>query len=491
MTLRSVAYYFSIVAAVAMLGTVAVGIAIVNGYIVSQHQLSLDLAASIADTTRGLNAAIARDAAISALLAADDAAQTAALAAVNATQTAALTALSDVLQSDFSTLNATIYQEIGYLSSLLNVSSTSASAFLDSITASLQAQLNNRIESVNGVSGDDTTFNVDLVSLSTATLTITPNTTDHTVGLTIHDVITAVQSADDGIAVSTDGNGVSTVTLNAAAINATVDSIVASAVTTVTTLNDTVTTVQSQVDALNATLQVVLAALTDAQAAIVILQTQVSNITTTATPTGAIMPWSGNVSEAAPGGYLLCDGTTYLMVDYALLYAVVGTLYGGDGITTFAVPDLQGTVPVGYKSSGAFNVAMGSVVGAETHTLSTTEIPGHTHTGTVDSDGSHSHTGSTGSPSVSMSHSHDSGIMTNNGGSLPASGTVFYSIGSVDQPGVATLDAYRSGLTDLSHTHGINPDGAHTHTFSTASTGSGGAHAIIQPSTVLQYIIKT
>jgi len=62
-----------------------------------------------------------------------------------------------------------------------------------------------------------------------------------------------------------------------------------------------------------------------------------------AVPTGVLTQFAGAV---APSGYLLCDGALYLQTAYPALFAVLGTAYGGDA-TQFAVPDLQGRMPVG------------------------------------------------------------------------------------------------------------------------------------------------
>lgn len=66
--------------------------------------------------------------------------------------------------------------------------------------------------------------------------------------------------------------------------------------------------------------------------------------------TGMIFPY---VSDTAPSGFLICDGTAVSRTAYAALYAVIGDNYGaGDGSTTFNLPDLQGRVPVGLSEGG-------------------------------------------------------------------------------------------------------------------------------------------
>lgn len=67
-------------------------------------------------------------------------------------------------------------------------------------------------------------------------------------------------------------------------------------------------------------------------------------------PIGAIFPFGGST---APSGYLMCDGSAVSRSDYSALFAVIGTSFGsGDGSTTFNVPDLRETVPVGIGENG-------------------------------------------------------------------------------------------------------------------------------------------
>ena len=95
-------------------------------------------------------------------------------------------------------------------------------------------------------------------------------------------------------------------------------------------------------------------------------------------PTGAVLMWSTNT---APAGYLLCDGTAVSRTTYAALFALVSTTYGvGDGSTTFNLPNLKWSVPVGLDTGQAEFDVMGETGGAKTHTLGTTEIAWHTHT---------------------------------------------------------------------------------------------------------------
>jgi len=77
----------------------------------------------------------------------------------------------------------------------------------------------------------------------------------------------------------------------------------------------------------------------------------------------------------APRGWALCDGQILSIEQNAALFALLGTTYGGDGRTTFALPNLQGLVPV--HQGPEFTI--GQEGGAETETLTLAEIPGHAH----------------------------------------------------------------------------------------------------------------
>lgn len=91
----------------------------------------------------------------------------------------------------------------------------------------------------------------------------------------------------------------------------------------------------------------------------------------------------------APRGWAPCNGTVLSIMQNQALFSILGTTYGGDGRTTFALPDLRGRVAI---SSGMGNgsYSLGQVGGEENHTLIQTEMPAHNHvpqgsTGTPDS----------------------------------------------------------------------------------------------------------
>lgn len=160
-------------------------------------------------------------------------------------------------------------------------------------------------------------------------------------------------------------------------------------------------------------------------------------------PIGVIMPYAG---ASAPTGYLFCDGDAVSRATYSDLFGIIGVTYGaGDGSTTFALPDLRGRVIAGQDDMGGSSAntltnaqadQLGGTLGNETHTLTTTELPAHTHGGLTDIDP--------------------------NGGDG----------GSANDPGIDYVTSNGAGTVS-------------------GSTGGGGAHNNVQPTFILNYIIKT
>ncbi len=94
----------------------------------------------------------------------------------------------------------------------------------------------------------------------------------------------------------------------------------------------------------------------------------------------------------APLGWAQCNGQLLPINQNQALFSLLGTTFGGDGRTNFALPDMQSRVPVGQgQGPGLSSYAEGQVGGAETVTLAATQMPGHTHpvkasSSTADSD---------------------------------------------------------------------------------------------------------
>jgi microcystin-dependent protein len=82
----------------------------------------------------------------------------------------------------------------------------------------------------------------------------------------------------------------------------------------------------------------------------------------------------------APRGWAQCQGQLLSISQNNALFSLLGTFYGGDGKTTFALPDLRGRVPIGTgQGPGLTDRSLGEQAGEESHTLSTLEMPAHNH----------------------------------------------------------------------------------------------------------------
>ncbi|HEX6428460.1 MAG TPA: tail fiber protein [Niastella sp.] len=93
---------------------------------------------------------------------------------------------------------------------------------------------------------------------------------------------------------------------------------------------------------------------------------------------GEIRIFSGNF---APANWALCQGQVLNISDYSLLYSLLGTRYGGDGVTTFCLPDLRVRVAVGAGQGASLSAyTQGQKGGTETVPLQTNNLPLHSHT---------------------------------------------------------------------------------------------------------------
>ena len=213
-------------------------------------------------------------------------------------------------------------------------------------------------------------------------------------------------------------------------------------------------------------------------------------------PIGAMTDFAG---ATAPTGWLLCDGTVYTATEYPRLFAVIGNLYGGDGVSTFAVPDLRARTTTGVGATTgdlgtAVSFGLGERVGDLLFPIQQANLPS-TLTGTTSTDGLHVHPGSlsdatgahqhAGYTDVSGDHYHVAPASVNfhNGGQEVAYG---FDSGINTTPTTSVAgDHAHNIITDYrgDHQHAlwITSDGSHAHTF---NLGGGDVWLRVLPATL-------
>src|SRR5215212_11299169 len=101
---------------------------------------------------------------------------------------------------------------------------------------------------------------------------------------------------------------------------------------------------------------------------------------------GQIMMFAGNF---APRGWAFCSGQILPIAQNTALFSILGTTFGGNGQTTFALPDLRGRAPVGPgQGPGLSNIDLGQPSGTENVTLISSQMPIHNHSVNCDPTGS-------------------------------------------------------------------------------------------------------
>ncbi len=159
----------------------------------------------------------------------------------------------------------------------------------------------------------------------------------------------------------------------------------------------------------------------------------------------------------SPLGYDFCNGQLYSIAEYTALFSLIGTTYGGDGQTTFALPNLQGRIPIGQgQGPGLPDYTMGESAGSPTVTLTTAQMPPHVHT----------------LHSMNVKIKASSAAADEN-----APGNLF--------PGVASASVYTASPTPNVYT------GSTQVTGTTDIMGSGMPFSVANPYLVLNYCIAT
>ncbi len=209
-----------------------------------------------------------------------------------------------------------------------------------------------------------------------------------------------------------------------------------------------------------------------------------SSITTTVLASSD--PYLGEISYVAfnyaPRGWAKCDGQLLAISNYTALFSLLGTTYGGDGRTTFALPDMRGRAPLHQGNSpGYSSYRMGQKGGQESATLGINQLPSHSHASTATS--LSTSTVATGATATSTlkAYNGNASLTTASGSSLATTGRNVYNsvapnvnmhAGSV----VTTID----GLTINTNTNT---------TVAINNTGGSQSFSIMQPYTTLNCII--
>jgi len=126
---------------------------------------------------------------------------------------------------------------------------------------------------------------------------------------------------------------------------------------------------------------------------------------------GQIVLFAGNF---APRSWALCQGQILAIATNTALFSILGTTYGGNGQTTFALPDLRSRVAVGQgQGPGLSSYALGQQGGSESVTLNSQQLPPHNHSVSAFSDA-----GDTGKPANNFLGSIDNGYKSSSDGTL-------------------------------------------------------------------------
>ena len=113
---------------------------------------------------------------------------------------------------------------------------------------------------------------------------------------------------------------------------------------------------------------------------------------------GEIKMFAGNF---APRGWALCQGQLLAISSNTALFSILGTTYGGNGTSTFALPDFRGRVPLNWgQGAGLQNYVIGEITGTESVNLLTTQIPAHNHTVNAVASGGNQASPASGYPAI-------------------------------------------------------------------------------------------
>ncbi|WP_281225702.1 phage tail protein [Flavobacterium aquiphilum] len=171
---------------------------------------------------------------------------------------------------------------------------------------------------------------------------------------------------------------------------------------------------------------------------------------------GIVKLFAGNF---APKGWALCNGQILPISQNVALFSILGTTYGGDGQSTFALPNLQGAVPLGAGTRNGETYDLGEAAGTPSTSILTSNLPAHAHTGP-------------GTIAVAN---------TNSTASIPTTGS------SIAIPGSVISRVFTPTLGFATSTPNVNL----ATSITTGTTGSNIPISIMQPYLAMNYIICT
>lgn len=448
-------------------------------------------------------------------------------------------------------LNSTLTLDILLLMDALNMTREDGQSFQQDIEArldTLEFLASLKLETINGVSFDNATWNIGLSDNGSNEILIVPNQSLNAVNIS-NEALLDIISPDDSFSINETfisgsntfelrSNGVrslegvysadvtnnlellgagmvaiytntntSTITIDGSMLEMAIANLQTQADTQwmqIDALQISVSNTESQLEAIqltlteleaalnstilstNMTLTQLIADILQLQQDVALQEAYVTELSSnTSVPTGAIVPYSGTSADL-PVGYLFCDGALYNISDYAALYATLGTAFCNGMCTsgTFAVPDMRGRVAVA-KGGTAFAVSIGMNVGAETHTVSSAEMPAHSHSSqTADSQHSHLWTIYTHSaPQSAFGVSPDLNPPVN---VFKASNRFTWTI---TPPNFCLFEMHSN--VDVTNGNWPPSPATHTHAFTANSAGGGTSHANVQTTLITEYIVKT
>ena len=167
----------------------------------------------------------------------------------------------------------------------------------------------------------------------------------------------------------------------------------------------------------------------------------------------------------APRAWTLCAGQLMPISQYSAVFSLIGTTYGGDGRTTFGIPDLRGRAPIAEgHGPGLSNYPIGAMTGTERHTLNVLEMPAHNH------------------PANPLGLSVSIAASSSDASSAtPAAGNVLGKV--VDASNFGDIQIYGTGTSDVTLA-----GGSVTGNIGIGNSGGSQSFSIMQPILAIQFI---